>query len=145
MAKTLKKAIKKGGPVKAINVCNTAAQKLAEKLGKQLGVEIYRVSHRPRNPDNKADELELKIINSYIEAHNKRQTAPPIAVKRGKKIIFYAPIYLVYPLCTKCHGQPGKEIAPETLKTIKKLYPNDKATGFKLGELRGLWKIVLKK
>lgn len=55
---------------------------------------------------------------------------------------FIAPIVLGNPLCLQCHGTPGEDIDPETLASIQKFYPNDKATGFKLGDLRGLWRIT---
>ena len=54
---------------------------------------------------------------------------------------FLAPILLSKELCLKCHGQPGKDIAPGDLETIRRLYPGDEATGFAMGELRGLWRI----
>jgi hypothetical protein len=39
-------------------------------------------------------------------------------------------------LCLKCHGQPEDDIALEYVVTIRRLYPADGATGFKLGDLR---------
>jgi hypothetical protein len=38
-------------------------------------------------------------------------------------------------------GEPGKDIEPENVAAIRRLYPQDEATGFKLGELRGAWRI----
>ena len=43
--------------------------------------------------------------------------------------------------CLKCHGKPDIDIAQGTLKKINQLYPNDLAKGYKLDDLRGLWKI----
>ena len=41
------------------------------------------------------------------------------------------------PLCVACHGT---EVAPEVRATILAHYPDDGATGFSLGDLRGaLW------
>ena len=37
-------------------------------------------------------------------------------------------------LCVACHGS---NIQPDLLAAIKALYPSDKATGFKVGDLRG--------
>ena len=53
-----------------------------------------------------------------------------------------APILLAAPVCLQCHGSPEKDIAPATMAAIKKLYPEDKATGFQLGDLRGLWRVT---
>ena len=47
------------------------------------------------------------------------------------------------PLCLKCHGQPEREIAPSTMEVLRRLYPEDRATGFRLGELRGMWRVDL--
>jgi len=41
----------------------------------------------------------------------------------------------------QCHGQIGKDIHDDVYKVIKEKYPQDKATGFKVGELRGIWDI----
>jgi len=53
---------------------------------------------------------------------------------------YYKPILTALSACLQCHG-PEEEINPETLQKIKTLYPNDKATGYSINELRGLWKI----
>jgi cytochrome c551/c552 len=47
------------------------------------------------------------------------------------------------PTCIKCHG--GKtDITESTQKMIAQKYPNDKAIGYQMGDLRGMWKIKLK-
>jgi hypothetical protein len=53
-----------------------------------------------------------------------------------------APIVISNPLCLQCHGAPDAEIAPATLAAIRKLYPDDKATGYRSGDLRGLWSVT---
>ena len=42
-------------------------------------------------------------------------------------------------LCLTCHGET---LAPELAAAIAREYPNDQATGFKLGELRGAFRVV---
>ncbi len=142
MAGKVKAEIKKGGPTAAIKLCSNIVQKMTAEIGKKFSVELSRVSHRPRNPKNRADQIEMKIIENYINSIKAGKKLKPLVIKRKNKIYYYSPIILAFPLCTKCHGQPNKEISPETLKLIKKLYPKDRATGFKIGELRGLWKIA---
>jgi len=46
------------------------------------------------------------------------------------------------PACLGCHGTEGGDINAKTLKIIKQKYPEDKATGYKEGDLRGWWKIT---
>jgi len=40
--------------------------------------------------------------------------------------------------------QKGTDIMEGTVAKIAEHYPNDKATGFNLGELRGMWKLEFK-
>jgi uncharacterized protein DUF3365 len=60
--------------------------------------------------------------------------------KKFGSFTYYAPIVLNLPVCLSCHGEPGSDIKPGVLDQIKKTYPADEATGFKLGQLleRGL-------
>jgi len=44
-----------------------------------------------------------------------------------------------------CHGEPGKEISEETLQKLNELYPEDKAIGHQIGDLRGMWSIKIPK
>jgi len=41
----------------------------------------------------------------------------------------------------QCHGEPGKDIQAENLTLLHQVYPDDKATGYKLGDLRGIWRV----
>ena len=50
-------------------------------------------------------------------------------------------IFLGMETCLKCHGRVGHEIANETYAVISKLYPEDKATNYRLGDFRGAWKV----
>ena len=93
----------------------------------------------------------------YLQTHNfhwnvtaafatdleKKQPPKPQIVKNpDTSTTLFAPIVISNPLCLQCHGAPDQDIAPATLTAIRKLYPDDKATGYKAGELRGLWSIT---
>ena len=54
---------------------------------------------------------------------------------------FYAPI-LLQQKCLTCHGIIGEDITFKTDSIIKSIYQNDVATGFKEGDLRGIWSIT---
>jgi hypothetical protein len=54
---------------------------------------------------------------------------------------FYAPI-LLQQKCLACHGEIGKNVTVKTDSIIKSFYPHDAATGFKEGDLRGIWSIA---
>jgi hypothetical protein len=43
---------------------------------------------------------------------------------------------IAVPVCLNCHG-PGETINPEVRKVLSARYPEDQATGFQDGDLRG--------
>ena len=43
---------------------------------------------------------------------------------------------MVQPLCLSCHGS---ELAPDIATQITDLYPEDRAVGFEVGDLRGVF------
>jgi hypothetical protein len=140
----VKKALREGGPVHAIDYCHAAADSLTAAAAKQAGARISRIAQRNRNP---ANGLETKAEKEAFAAL--AQLAPRYdtsLVRAGaKRVTFFKPIPLAMNTCLKCHGTPQKEVAPETLAAIAERYPEDKALNFKLGELRGAWKISFPK
>ena len=143
LSQELVKAMTEGGPAKALPVCHEKAARLAEDLGKKHGAEIKRVTHKARNPKNRASEAEMKILEGYAARIAAGEAPKPVVVRsEGGKAVFHAPILLVMDTCLKCHGDPSKDIVPKDLELIRSLYPEDAATGFKLGQLRGMWKIT---
>ena len=69
---------------------------------------------------------------------------PVVRAHRPDTITYYAPIMLNLPLCITCHGDSEKDIKPDVQAEISRLYPTDEATGFELGQLRGLWSVEFK-
>ncbi len=138
LSKRLTEAIAKEGVPGAIGFCSEKALPLTASVNANL----RRVSHKARNPKNKADATELEVLNAF-RATMKAGKAPEPQVRRNAdgSETFFAPIVLANPLCLKCHGTPGADIDAETLSALRKLYPQDEATGFTLGELRGLWRV----
>ncbi len=139
----LKKAIKKGGIPEAISTCTTVAQPTTKQVGKKFKVTLARVSHKPRNAKNAASPAEQAIIATYIKQASQGKTLKPMIVKsKTGAQTFYAPIVLALPLCLKCHGSVGKQIKAKHYALIKSSFPQDKATNFKMGDIRGLWKVT---
>jgi len=137
LSKNLAEAIAKDGVPGAIGFCSEKALPLTASIGADAGATVRRVSHKARNPKNKPDAAESEVLNAFRETL-KAGKAPEPLLRDGT---FFAPIVLANPLCLKCHGEPGKDIDAETLSALRKLYPRDEATGFTLGELRGLWRV----
>jgi hypothetical protein len=82
----------------------------------------------------------MEVFLAALE--NQENPNPQVITHADGSRDFLAPIVLGNPLCLQCHGTPGKDIGPETLAAIKKIYPEDKAIGYQLGDLRGLWRIT---
>jgi hypothetical protein len=51
----------------------------------------------------------------------------------------YMKAIVMEPLCVTCHGQ---ELSPALEQVIARHYPNDAATGFAIGDLRGAVYVV---
>lgn len=116
------------GPVKAIEVCSTEANEIASSVSEQLGVKIGRTSLKLRNPKNQPPEWAKKLFE-------KKPHEPQFAnVSKGTTGALL-PIKL-QTKCLMCHG-PVESLVPGVSEQLAKLYPDDQATGFQEGDLRG--------
>ena len=134
----LKQKIAEGGPENALEFCNINAIPLTESISKKYNVSIKRVSDQYRNPDNAANASEIAVITTY-KAMLAAGKMPKGLLKDGH---YYSPI-VTNAMCLQCHGTPGKEMTEQTHKKIKSLYPQDKATGYGVDELRGIFSIAV--
>jgi hypothetical protein len=107
---------------------------------------LRRVSHKARNPKNRANESELDWLHRFQADLVKGNPPKPLVVAgAGDVLTFIAPIVMTNAVCLSCHGKPQKDIQPPDVELIRRLYPEDQAIGFSLGELRGMWRIDFKK
>ena len=130
-------AMQTGGSLYAVEFCNLKASTLVDSLNKVNNCVISRISEKNRNPENK---VKTKIEKDLWEIFGTRNVTDTLILKQNK-LVFYKPIKTGLPACLKCHGQPGSDIDPLTFEKIQRLYPEDLATGYKLNDFRGLWKI----
>jgi outer membrane murein-binding lipoprotein Lpp len=136
------KAIEEGGVKHATEYCQLQASPLIDSLSKTYQADISRVSDKYRNQENKPDELDLKVIEDYRRQLSEGHELQAHLEGKGTQVIYYSPIIILNPLCLQCHGEPGKTMETENAKFIKTKYPEDKATGYTLGELRGVWRVM---
>lgn len=144
LGKNLLYTISTEGTENAVAFCSSKAIPLTDSVALSLHAKIKRVSDNNRNPDNKANEAELAYIHATKEAISKGETVTPKLTAAGNKQIAYYPI-MTNDMCLQCHGQPDKDIAPNTLSKIRELYPDDKAVGYTSDELRGIWVVEMDK
>ena len=144
LGKNLIGIIRKNGTLEALEFCNEKAYPLTDSMSLVYNATIKRVSDRPRNINNKASIDELKYIKNYKTILANKEEPQPIMVETKNLVNFYYPI-TTNTLCLQCHGQPQQDIQPNTMESIKTLYPNDKAVGYGIDEVRGIWSITLNK
>lgn len=131
--------MKTEGPIKALEVCNIQAEPIADKNSDLSDWTIARTSLKVRNENNAPDEWESTVLEQF----EKRKITGEVlkimdyseVVKDGDKLLYrYMKPIPTTGLCLTCHGA---NISDEITKKVKNLYPDDQATGFNLGDIRG--------
>jgi len=138
----LMKALQENDVQYAVSYCHLQASPLIDSLSIVYKAKINRVSDKYRNPSNKPGDLDLTVLESYLKQHKEGQNLQPHLEITSNEVVFYSPILVQNPVCLLCHGEPGETMEQENFDFINSTYPGDMATGYKLGDFRGLWKIV---
>lgn len=140
----LKTQLQEGGVEQALPFCNVNAIPVTDSLSKVYDSKIERVALGYRNPKNRIKGYDEKVYHEYTEElGNGKMVEPKLHTNENGQMVFYAPIILKAQ-CVVCHGKPMEEINENTLAKLNEFYPDDNATGFAEGDLRGLWKITFK-
>jgi hypothetical protein len=124
----LSDALASAGPAAAIDVCQKQAPQIAAEVSTRFGVDIGRTSHRLRNPDNAPPDWARPLVDQ-------RTTEPQFVSLDADGLGVLLPIHLK-PQCLMCHG-PEQQILPDVRDALARHYPDDQATGFQEGDLRG--------
>jgi hypothetical protein len=82
------------------------------------------------------------LIKNYISQIENGEKPEAQVISQNNHFIYYSPIIIGMPTCLKCHGKPNEDIEENVLLVLNEKYPGDIATGFSMGELRGLFKVV---
>lgn len=110
------------------------------------GWTVGRTSAKARNPDNKPDAWEAKVLADF-EARKAAGEDPTKleffeVVTQGDEQRFRYMKAIVIPEKAPCLACHGAEIAPEVAEKLQALYPDDPATGYKTGDIRGAFTIT---
>ncbi|MGE0398221.1 MAG: DUF3365 domain-containing protein, partial [Kofleriaceae bacterium] len=124
-------ALQAGAPA-AIDACHAMAPALTQQAASS-GASIGRATRRPRNPSNLARGWQLEAI-AHFEKVGHAGKVPPFERLLPSGRIAYAEPLVIGEVCLTCHGTP----APEVAAVLRERYPDDQATGYSLGELRGV-------
>jgi len=134
----LQSEIKKSGPEGAISVCKDMSPKIATEISRKTGWHVKRVSLKARNYARSIpDEWE----KSALEDFDKRAATGelPAKLEKGERVgneYRYVKALPVNQICLSCHG-PLDQISSAVKSALAKHYPNDLATGYSLGQIRG--------
>ena len=138
----LQQAMKEGGVSQAIKHCNLAAMPLVDSLSEVHNARIRRTSLKLRNPQDAPTYSEQAILESFAKAKMEGKSLEPLVQKNQEGLMaFYAPI-IINDQCLRCHGVEGETLDGAGYALIRELYPEDEATGYQAGDLRGMWSIT---
>ncbi len=136
--------IQRDGPLEAIDFCRVQAPRIADQVMAEHGVRLGRVAvpGRQRNPGNTAHGWQAEALQDF-QAAVTAGAAPEAQVRllrdglpEGVALRAVRGIR-VEPACLMCHGA---SVAPALAERIAQRYPDDRATGFAEGDLRGaIW------
>jgi len=124
-------ALDQDGPDGAIEVCSMRAPEIAATTSNQYGVVLGRTSFRLRNPSNLPPEWAVDLVDDEV-------AEPTWLVGPDGRVAGLLPIRTKAE-CLMCHG-PREEISEDVIAKLDEYYPDDAATGFDEGDLRGwIW------
>jgi hypothetical protein len=132
------------GPEAAVNVCAKEAHSIADDISKRTGLEVGRTALRVRNVKSAPDDYERAQLKRFLAAAARGENAAAMEavdvmlIDGAPYMRYMKPIIMDGP-CVICHGEA---IAPTLKATINAVYPDDKAVGFPIGEIRGAFTVV---
>ena len=142
----LQQAVQSGGLEAGVNECQVEAAPIAQALS-QNGWEVGRTALKVRNPNNAADRWEREQLAWFSQLLTKAKQ-DNLTPKRPIETYQYDSEsgefrYMMAieqgQVCMACHGA---NVAPSVKHAILEHYPNDQATGFEFGDLRGAFTIT---
>ncbi len=108
-----------------------AGNEIGKKFYKATGYQLRQISSKYRNPKNKPDEFEAKALGEFEKDSNLTEYKGVDKLNDQKVLRYLIPLH-IEEACLKCHS--AKETVPEI---IQEDYPEDKATDYTFGDLRG--------
>ncbi len=133
--------IAKGGHEGAIGVCREKAPQMAKAASEESGWMIRRVSLKNRNPKAVPDAWERAALEEFDRRAATGEKPPTfekaeVVSEGGKSFKRYMRALPVQEICLGCHG-PADKLTDAVKAKLKASYPEDRGTGYKLGDIRG--------
>jgi len=139
LKKLLQSELAAGGFDGAVQACAEQAQGTSRALSERLAVDMRRVSLKNRNAANVPDAFERRVLESFerLPAGARAQAEHVEVVRTGEReeLRYMRPL-LTGPMCLSCHGRTER-LSAGVRAVLAERYPNDRATGFRVGDVRG--------
>ena len=132
-------AMKAGGPINGLDVCSTKAIPITDSSSKESEATVSRVSLKNRNPLNIPNDWQKAVLEDFDARAAKGEDVSKmgfseVVEKDGHKQLRFMKALPTGDVCLKCHGS---NIGADVQAKITELYPEDKATGYEKGQVRG--------
>jgi hypothetical protein len=139
-------AMQAGGPVAAIEVCKAQAMPITRDTAAGHGLAVSRVSLRNRNPANAPNAWQAQVLETFESQRAAGADAAGLSwwetVETGSGREFrYMQAIPTAGICLTCHGA---QLAPGISEVLAEAYPDDRATGFAEGDIRGAFVVTRK-
>ena len=140
----LMNAVKMEGFVAAIPVCKQEAIPIGQQVSEIHSAQVSRVSLKARNPENTPNVWQTKILQEFDQRAAagediKTMGHAELIQNDGKQQLHFMKAIPTGSLCLACHGTT---LAPDINAKLSKLYPEDKARGYSLNQVRGAIVVV---
>jgi len=137
-------AMQTGGPMNALAVCNIEAMPITSEIATDKNAQVSRVSLKNRNPGNIPNEWQRAVLMDFdSRAANGEDVVKMASVEvidhMGKQRLRFMKALPVGGECLACHGE---QLSDDVQAKINELYPDDKATGYSVGQVRGAIVVV---
>jgi len=141
----LEAAMKSGGPIAAIGVCQERAPAIAAAISGRSGWEVGRVSLKPRNTKGgQPDAWERQVLTRFDERKAAGEPVETMAFAavvedNGTRQFRFMKAIPTGEVCLACHGG---NLAPAVAATLDQAYPEDHARGYAVGDIRGAFSLT---
>jgi len=113
-----------------------SGRNVAKEVTQKFGFYIKQTSLKYRNPLNKPNEQEKRILK-ILEEKKPNEYWEIGENTKGEKVIRYAKPLIIKPACMKCHGTPYKDVPAKLYEALVKDY-GPVAFNYKVGDIRGM-------
>lgn len=142
LRRAMRKDMQRNGPESAMSICKNVSPVIAKNLAEEAGMEVRRVSHKPRNVATATpDAWEARVLEDFIQRAAKGEElgniefAEVVDEPQGKSYRYMKAMW-TRAVCLDCHG--SAERMREGVKAKLRMdYPQDKSIDFNVGDVVG--------